>query len=441
MNNQEKLLISVLTVIFLAVSFLIYNAAATISEKNYSNKKQEYILSKIIFKNIKKQLEKTLTTFKYQNRQKDFKLENENLIDEKDIENEIEPTVNEKNVFEDDNDEKENTVLPQQCLYTADGELHVISVYESDYEDENTSEQYDHNPKEIKVNITVKTPITLILDSYEPVIWNLSVENGTKINHIYLSSYYDSKIKVLDKSIPITKTQEHIGLTEANFYRVEELTGKAPKTYQYEYSQNYFLIDGQKGSEYNIFPSHINTNEKVRLQCREDECRLYSDVEVGYNNFGADSNAISNRYYKKGSGKYYFEAELIDLFLTRENESYNVGILFAKDRSYCTFFHPSDDGRCLAYSAIGFNEKLFANGDGKITIGIAIDFDKGKMYYKKNEKTDWEVTRFRNDGREYTAAFGISGKLRWKVNFGEQEFKYKPPKEFKPYNSPINNKK
>lgn len=363
------------------------------------------------------------------------------------------------NVLEEAIQQKEQVNQPEKPEYKIEGELHVVSVYEG--KDRNSfSENYqEHQKRPVGVRVETTEPVTLILDSYEPVEWNIIMGKGAKINRIYLSSYSDSNVNVANKNITVEKTSNYIGLTESNFYKVKELFGHSPKTYQYKYSHDYFFIDGLKGSKYNVMPTHLQTNESVRLQCSHtDDCTLFDkNLSVGVSKYGASSTAISNKYYKKGSGQYYFEAELIvpniNLNKIKKLKEYNnthedkkeiiiydtpyinVGILSnLKEPEDCSFHAPQDEGRCFAYSAFGWCEQLLPNDDdGKFVVGIAVDFDKGVMLVKKNNESEWLPFSFRNDGREYTAAVEIADKMKWKMNFGQEKFKYEPPKNFKPY--------
>lgn len=70
----------------------------------------------------------------------------------------------------------------------------------------------------VKVNYTEK-PVVLVLGSYNPGIWNISVSEGTKISKIILGWYYGQKVASISKNIPI---EEHI--------------------YQYKKTNDYFYI-------------------------------------------------------------------------------------------------------------------------------------------------------------------------------------------------------
>lgn len=404
MNKTEKIIAIVCTIIILIIGYIIFNS---------DTKTNNQVL------NIDKNENSTLNINNSSNNSyytEDFSEEN--------VDNQDESSVS--------NQQKEND------------ELHVVSVYEASSDSHRT-------PSEINVTVTVKKPITLLLNSYEPIIWNINLEDGAKINQIYLSSHYDSEVNIHQEDVFITK-QKYVELTEANFDKVQEIIQLTPKTYQYEYQQRYFLVDGKRGLKYNKMPTHLQTNEDVKLQCEEYSCKIYNDTQVGYSNSGASSMAVTNRYYKKGSGKYYFEAELIVPKLNNkivkqklgkiekiyDTPYVNIGILSAWSKEeHCSFHSPNSNGRCYSYSPISWCEQLLPNKNGKIIVGIAVDFDRGTMYAKKNFESDWETYSFKNDGREYTAAFEIASDLRWNVNLGDKKFSYKPPKGFKPYNSPL----
>ncbi len=316
------------------------------------------------------------------------------------------------------------------------GDLHVVCVYEGAYD---TPRGFMEEDKTGNVNILIKTtkPITLLLSSYHSVNWNIKTDQKANIKKIYYSSCYDSKVNIDDKNIPIEKIEEYADISNKTFDRAEKWMDKKPKTLQYKYSTHeQFVIDGKLGNQYSQFPKHKSTDKEVEL-IPNLSIKLNDKLEAYYDNRGASSSYLTNKYYKKGEGRYYFEAAI------EAPEKYttpfiNTGIISPwNDKSYCDFV-TDDEGNCISYGALGWDEKLA----DKDVIGVAIDFNKGKIYFSKNGKwlegapgTKDSGIIFKNDGREYTAAVETSDSVRWKMNFGSKKFKYKIPKGYKPYDT------
>ncbi|MGM9993614.1 MAG: WG repeat-containing protein [Candidatus Avigastranaerophilus sp.] len=323
-----------------------------------------------------------------------------------------------------------------------DGDLHVVSVYEGmqDYSPNMGLEQ--HKPVKITVKVEIKNkPITLLLASYDSVLWKIERSSGVQIKKIYFTGYYDSDVKA-PKNIKIEKLEKRAYYTEATQHKIKDILDKEPASLQYKYRNDYFLVDGVEGvNKQKNFPSHESTDAQVKFVCKyTHDCVVSKDgLEVGYSNVGASSTAFTNKYYNKG--KYYFEAQLIAL--EKDLSWNNVGIISNDPKRHCMFHHFDEEDSCYPYGFIG-REKLKDND----IVGFAADFDNGKIYVSLNgvwndesmpekEKTTYF---FKNDGREYSAAVEAGRGVKWKVNFGAKKFKYKLPKGFKPYDEYSANK-
>jgi hypothetical protein len=71
-------------------------------------------------------------------------------------------------------------------------ELLVIGVYET-----RSDHSFSYSPQgSATVNIMNQgaAPLTLVLSSYEPTLWNLNIESGVNINEIILNGYHDQDI-------------------------------------------------------------------------------------------------------------------------------------------------------------------------------------------------------------------------------------------------------
>jgi len=321
-------------------------------------------------------------------------------------------------------------------LIQSEGELHCASVYEGNYA------SAGGQPGPVTVRVTVKTPITLYLSSYEAVTWNVIAEKGAKINKIYYSSYNESTVKA-PRGTKIEKINAGDYFEKTAFKQLLSITDKPPVTFQSKYSirgADEFLIDGKDGADYNVYPKHPVNNGAVSLKCDIGNC---SDLTVSYGNAGAGTTASADKYYNKG--KYYFEAEFIAPKVY-DTPWINIGLLSDYNRSHhCSFNDPSDSGECLHVSIMGWSENSLKNGD---IVGIAADFDEGKLYGFVNGKPKNGIIEkkktiylFEPGEREYTAGLEVSRDIKWKVNFGAQKFKYKIPDGFKPYDEYSSSKK
>lgn len=334
-------------------------------------------------------------------------------------------------------------VTPQ---FREDGDLHVIAVYEGN----------KHEMGEVIVNVEIKEkPIILLLTSYEGVLWKVKIPTGAKVKKIYYSSYYDSKV-ITNKKIPIEKTNKTMTFHEFDFNKVKNYTGKKPSSFQYKYDNGTFWIDGKNGTKLEYFKNPSTTQNVYFERHDKNDYNISSDgLEIKYSNIGASSFAKANKFYKKGDGKYYFEAT----FKNREAKTptfSNVGIISPlKEGIYCDINGSEDDG-CYSYKAINdiSDERLKKS----FVVGFAVDFDSGKYYVSFDGKwINWDNNEiflspkdnrngyfeknimprgtFFNDGNEYTVGAEVSKNAKWIMNFGAKKFKYPVPEGFKPFDT------
>ncbi len=297
--------------------------------------------------------------------------------------------------------------------FKEEGDLHVIAVYEGN----------KHKMGEVIVNVEItEKPIILLLTSYEGVLWKVNIPSRAKVNKIYYSSYYDSKVTT-NKKIPIEKTNKEMILKEFDFNKVKEYTGKESSSFQYKYDNGTFWIDGKSGTKSMYFKNTSTTNSVYLVRYNKNDYYISADgLEIKHKNSGASSFANANKFYKKGDGKYYFEAAFKNSE-TKIPTFSNVGIVsYLKEDTYCDF-NGSDEDYCYSYGAIKkFPDK---KSNRNFVVGFAVDFDKGKYYVSFDGKwIDWENNEvflsktnningyfeknimptgtFFNDGNEYT---------------------------------------
>ena len=323
----------------------------------------------------------------------------------------------------------------KKILIKPEGELHCVSVYEGNHT------KNENEPHPVTVRVTTKNPITLFLSSYSLVTWKVIPEKGAKINKIYYSSYENSEVKA-PRGIKTEKISAGDYYEKWEFQKLINMSETPPATFQTKYSvrgAEEFLIDGKDGAKYNFYPKHPVNNKSVSLKCDLGNC---SDLTVNYGNKGASTTAIANKYYD--SGKYYFEAKFIS---PKEYSTpwLNIGLLSDYNGQSCVFSHPPEETGCLHISIMGWSEHTLKNGD---IVGIAADFDEGKLYAFVNGKPKNGIIEkkktiymFEPGQREYAAGFEASDDIGWEVNFGAKKFKYKIPEGFKPYDEYSYNKK
>jgi hypothetical protein len=86
--------------------------------------------------------------------------------------------------------------------FTSTGaELHVIGVYEA-----GSDHSFCHSTTG-KVSVTVKNtgkPIILAVGSYEPVVWNIVLEQGAQLERVILSGYGVQKVTGISSSVPVS---------------------------------------------------------------------------------------------------------------------------------------------------------------------------------------------------------------------------------------------
>ena len=126
--------------------------------------------------------------------------------------------------------------------------VEMIGVYEGDYP-KGVRHSYSYQPEgKVKINVKNNPNIEsyiLILTSYEPVNWEISLEEYTKIEKIYLSSYHPSRVTGIKNISVIRKKIDMVykGLNTRVRKQIKALTGKDVDQFQ----------GGYQGSEFNVF--------------------------------------------------------------------------------------------------------------------------------------------------------------------------------------------
>src|SRR4051812_45065955 len=84
-------------------------------------------------------------------------------------------------------------------------EVHVIGVYEGAYP-AGVWHRFGFHPNgRITVKVgEVKTPIVLVLTSYEPVVWKVEAPKGAVVR-VIASGYHKQTVEGLEEKMPITR--------------------------------------------------------------------------------------------------------------------------------------------------------------------------------------------------------------------------------------------
>ncbi|ROR97883.1 putative secreted protein [Sinobacterium caligoides] len=82
-------------------------------------------------------------------------------------------------------------------------ELHIVSVYET----RSDHSFGDHPQGTANVHIVNggSAPITLVLSSYEPTLWNFSIDSGVVIDQVILNGYHDQEAQGIDSGLIVNK--------------------------------------------------------------------------------------------------------------------------------------------------------------------------------------------------------------------------------------------
>ncbi len=326
--------------------------------------------------------------------------------------------------------------------FSPKGELHVVGVYEGALLNQtNTLARKGLGLVEVNVEKT-GSPISLLLSSSDNVEWIIHIAKGVQLKDIYFLSPGQKSRVIADSKIPVTQLPQHLSLNKYDFAVAKLLSGKKPSSYQYEYKSRKFVVDGQKGSEmaYPAFPSPLRN---VKMLSEPWSKRMFPNkLTLMHNGANAGPSSVfwANKYYKKGDGKYYFEVRSF-------GNSNTLKMVSPSESEY------------IGDSALFRNYDLLSGSWGFGVVGVAVDFDNGKVYISQNGKWNGKdgqtfclsyinnkngffeenakpTRSFFNDGNQYTVFAEVDDGLNVvNINFGANKFKYEMPEGYKPYDT------
>lgn len=127
--------------------------------------------------------------------------------------------------------------------------LHVIGVYEGSYP-AGVRHGYNYHP-DGRINVVIRaqsSPITLVLASYEPVEWRLSLEQSVQVKEIVVSGYHPSKVVGASEKVKITRQALGYAYDKRDsntfFQRIKAYTGHSKvESFQGAYSGQEFSVN------------------------------------------------------------------------------------------------------------------------------------------------------------------------------------------------------
>lgn len=83
-------------------------------------------------------------------------------------------------------------------------ELHIISVYET--RSDHGGGYHPQGTATLNINYGGNSPITLVLSSYEPTMWNFNIESGAVIDQVILNGYHNQEASGIDSNLLINRS-------------------------------------------------------------------------------------------------------------------------------------------------------------------------------------------------------------------------------------------
>ena len=97
------------------------------------------------------------------------------------------------------NDSAYGTVYSFESNIDQSSQLLIIGLYET-----RSDSSFNYHPQgvaNVNINYGGNKPITLVVSSYEPKLWNFNVENNVNVSQIILNGYYGQESAGIDGSL------------------------------------------------------------------------------------------------------------------------------------------------------------------------------------------------------------------------------------------------
>lgn len=313
-----------------------------------------------------------------------------------------------------------------------------------------------------KVNVHVSakgSPITLLLMSYWPVNWLITTEPGTKIFSVVARGYDEQKVIGLPQSVPIDSASFKNGweyfttelITKDRYLdfkeNVRKMVGREPVTVQSQRRGTEFTLDGKQNIN---FADSISggLTEPVVLTSRMESfaktmgksCLSSDRLTAGYCYAGPFTESKASVAYSKG--KRYVEFVLHrPKGITDSSRWTDVGLMSAGRDTFV--FEVRENHTGYGIQSLVSGRTQLADGD---VIGLAIDLDSSRLYFRHNGNWINGNPEQGNGGtsikpeRDYAAAVTAGAPNRqgdatdnWTANFGGKPFAHQAPKDFLAY--------
>lgn len=132
-------------------------------------------------------------------------------------------------------------VTPGPNNVLRDGDVHVVGVYEGTYPPGVQHGQNKHPQGKVTVKVDRGSqPKTLVLTSYEPVVWNVEAPPGVVVR-VIASGYYRQTVEGL-KGVPVTQLSHEAGDDDYFYAHEEAADPNADAEEQKEVKEQYDLL-------------------------------------------------------------------------------------------------------------------------------------------------------------------------------------------------------
>lgn len=336
-------------------------------------------------------------------------------------------------------------------------DVHAISVYEGNLPngEQRGFQQHPEGVVEIRLGNT-GSPAMLLLSSYEPNEWRITLEPGARLGKVVAYGYYPQRVSVNGRHKAEILTPSRAAMPraggdgirlptqmETNRMRdvadlVRGLTGKEPASFQAHYHPKSPFVVNASTSPFSLpAPTSVASLGAGDVVLKGSSHDAVTALEVKYGNVGAYTPAWASRAYS--SGRVYFEGYMAVTGGLVSEPHANIGVALARSGGGML---DESQGR---YAVIAHGQqKIHRNGD---IFGLALDLDAGLAYVRING--EWVTGepgsgngRTLKKGREYVPYFYASaigsgaerlGQTSWVANFGASGFRHPLPKGYSSY--------
>ena len=332
-------------------------------------------------------------------------------------------------------------------VLSGEDRLHVISVHKG---------RNSRQDQISRIPVTVlnrSKPVILLLNSQEPVLWQVQTKPGVILKAVYVLGRSPSDVVGVDDStlrFLLTKDEEQylkpwVVDNKDDFLEmiegVEKITGSRPATIQSNYAGSHFTVDGIETIDFYHPVLKYPPNKAIILKSGEGgDARISGEGLIcDYGRSGAFSTAVANTAYN--AGKWYFEAVVNPNSADNQPDIYtNVGML-SPHEEHPSFSSSSGGGSGYSYGLPREFQRQLRAGD---VVSVAVNLDDHCIHFGMNGQwiegsPDILLSgKPIKDGRDYTAGVAVSadsdeGSDQIVVNFGASPFIYQVPDGFLSY--------